>query len=310
MIKPIPEAISEAGPQPPDLDPLTALTEVTSSKDLYQEETANLAPYDFSKVKVLHTDLRPRNLEELVPRFVRGILDRFDTMIEKSASDIADEGVCRIKPFWGPVLRRSPKKLTQLIVRLSQKGLVSFRIGIKERIGIFCVRKKTPEWIWLIIDARRANWSHQPPPTTRLATPRSLLDVQYHKHGDGPLAFGMEDDVSDCFYNFMNEKTASWFGVDLPITCERWKQLGWGGGPIFSDETQSFFTPSDDHEILLPVFRELCMGWASFLQTKQWHSSLVAGLNAPFKKFVIGYHYHPLTFKTTSSPESMWITFP
>ena len=43
----------------PDLDPLTALTEseVTSRKDLYQEEPANLAPYDFSKVKVLNTDL-------------------------------------------------------------------------------------------------------------------------------------------------------------------------------------------------------------------------------------------------------------
>ena len=164
VIRRISEAMREAGPQPPDLDPLTALNEVTSSKDLYQEEPANLAPYDFSKVKVLHTDLRPRNLEELVPRFVRGILDRFDTLIERSAGDIANDGVCKIKPYWDPVLRRSPKKLKQLIVRLSQKGLVSFRTGIKERIGIFCVRKKTPEWIRLIIDARRANWSHQPPP--------------------------------------------------------------------------------------------------------------------------------------------------
>lgn len=121
--------------------------------------------------------------------------------------------------------------------------------------------KKTPEWIRLIIDARRANWSHQSPPATRLATPRSFMDVQYHKHGDGPLAFGVEADVTDCFYNFMNEKTASWFGVDLPITCGRWKQLGGGGGPIFSDETQSFFMPSDE-QTLFPLFRGLCMGWA------------------------------------------------
>ena len=65
--------------------------------------------------------------------------------------------------------------------------------------------------------------------STRLATPRSLMDVQYHKHGDGPLAFGMEADVSDCFYNFMNEKTASWFGVDVPMTCGEMEKvrLGW-----------------------------------------------------------------------------------
>ncbi len=261
VVSRISEAISEAGPQPSDLDPLTALTEVTSSKDLYQEEPANLAPFEFSKVKVLHTDLKPQNLDGLVPRFVRGIRDRFETMIERPASDLAKEGTCQIKPYWDPTLRRSPKKLTQLIIRLSQKGLVSFRTGIKERIGIFCVRKKTPEWIRLIIDARRANWSHQPPPTTRLSTPRSLMDVQYHKRGDGPLAFGMEADVSDCFYNFINEKTASWFGVDLPMTCGHWKKLGWGGGPVFSDETQSFFTPADD-QTLFPVFRGLCMGWA------------------------------------------------
>ena len=41
----------------------------------------------------------------------------------------------------------------------------------------------------------------------------------------------------------------------------KWKKLGWGGGPIFSDESQSFFTPADD-QILYPVFRGLCMGWA------------------------------------------------
>ena len=93
---------------------LQILTEVTSSKNFYQEEPANLAPYDFSKVKVSLTDLNPRSLEELVPRFVRGILERFDTMIERSASDIAKEGLCKIKPYWDPILRRSPKKLTQL----------------------------------------------------------------------------------------------------------------------------------------------------------------------------------------------------
>ena len=256
------ECFKEAGPEPENMDGPSALKELVSCKDLYHEEPANLAPYEFSKIKVLNSELNPRPLREMVPRFVRGIIDRFDTMIEKSAEEVASSNPCNIKPYWDPKLRSSPRELKKLVVRLSQIGLVSFRTGIKEQIGIFCVRKKTPEFHRLIIDARRANHANRVPPVTRLATPRSFLDIQMHSRGEGqPLGYGLEADVSDCFYNYLCDETASWFGIPCPLTCRQWKALGWPGGKIYSDETKLFYEPDDD-KILFPVFRGLCMGWA------------------------------------------------
>ena len=255
-------AFEEAGMPPDELDGGRAVEELVGTQDLYHGEPSTLAPYSFEKVKVLHSELAPRDLSSVVPRFVQGIIQRYDSLVERSASELAEVGPCPVKPYWDPGLRASPKEMKRLIVGLAQKGLVTFRTGIKEKIGIFCVRKKTPEWVRLIIDARRANWAHRPPPCTRLATPRSLLDLQFKRRTDGgPCAYGMEADVADCFYNFVCESTASWFGVDLPLPCEEWQRLGWGGGPIYSDASKSFFTP-DKHEILFPVFRGLCMGWS------------------------------------------------
>ena len=175
------KALNSLADPPDNLDGKLALEELVSCKDLYHEEPSSLASYDFNKVKVLHTDLRPRELSGMVPRFVRGIVDRFDTMVEKSRSEIALEEPCRIKPYWDPILRNSKKEKIKLVIGLARKGLVSFRTSIKEEIGVFCVKKKTPEWVRLIIDARRVNASHRPPPTTRLATPRSFLDVQFKR---------------------------------------------------------------------------------------------------------------------------------
>ena len=198
----------------------------------------------------------------MVPRFVKGILDRFDTMVERSAEELAAMGSCDIKPYWDPKLRSSKRELKRLVIGLAQQGLVSFRTGIKESFWIFCVKKKTPEWNRLIIDARRVNWAHKPPPSTRLATPRSFIDVQFKQPADGgPLAYGLEADVADGFYNYLNPKLASWFGLDCPLTAKEWKDLGWRGGKIFSDEPQCYFTP-DDLQILHPVFEGVCMGWS------------------------------------------------
>lgn len=97
---------------------------------------------------------------------------------------------------------------------------------------------------------------------TRLATPRSFLDKQYKCQDDGgPLAYGLEADVSDCFYNYVNPQFGSWFGINVKLTARDWIKLGWERRPIFSDEQQCYFTPSDDIT-LYPVFEGLCMGWS------------------------------------------------
>ena len=67
--------------------------------------------------------------------------------------------------------------------------------------------------------------------------------------------------MADCFYNFLCESTASWFGVDMPLTCREWRRQGWKGGAIYSDDARAFYVP-DDNEVLFPVFRGLCMGWS------------------------------------------------
>ena len=262
VAKRIVSAFKEAGDMPDGLDGPAAILEMVGTQDLYHGEPSTLAPYSFDKVKVLQSELRPRPLATVVPRFVQGILKRYDSMIERSAEELAEMGTCPITPYWDPQLKASPRELKKLIVQLSRKGLVTFRTGIKERIGMFCVRKKTPEWIRLIIDARRANWAHRPPPTTRLATPRAFLDLQFSKGAEGqPCAFGLEADVCDCFYNFVNESTASWFGIDLPMSRDEWIRQGWQGGTIYDDASGGFFEPHGD-QMLYPVFRGLCMGWS------------------------------------------------
>lgn len=112
-----------------------------------------------------------------------------------------------------------------------------------------------------MIDARRVNASHKDPPGVRLSTPRSYLDVQFPKADDGPLAYGIEADVNDCFYNYFTEHLASWFGIDRPNTLAFWKRLGWKSSKLF-DESQGCYADFSDDTVMYPVFRGLCMGWS------------------------------------------------
>lgn len=222
-------------------------------KSLYNEEPKNLAAYDFKKLKVLHSTLRPRSLDTVLPKHAKSILCRFSTMIEKSKDEIYAGGPIDIVPYWDPKLKKSNGELDRLVVGLANQGLITFRVGIKERIGMFFVKKKTPEWIRLVIDARRVNASHKDPPGVRLSTPRSYLDVQFPKADDGPLAYGIEADVNDCFYNYFTEHLASWFGIDRPNTLAFWKRLGWKSSKLF-DESQGCYADFPDDTVMYPVF--------------------------------------------------------
>lgn len=256
------EALREAGPCPHDLDGPVALAEIGGSKFLYSEMPQNLATYSAEKVKVLQSNLQPKPLVKMLPPNAAALLHRAETFVEKSCKEVAMEGDSGIVPYWDPVLKHSPKELKQLMVKLANRGLVTFRTSIRERIGIFFVKKKTPEFIRMVIDARRANFRHKAPPTTRLATPRSYLEMQLDAGStDNPAAFGMEADVADCFYNFFHEDTASWFGVDFPLTAGQWWDLGWNGSKIF-DEGSKQYVGVDRQTVLFPVFRGLCMGWS------------------------------------------------
>lgn len=169
------------------------------------------------------------------------------------------------------------RQKVKLIVALANKGLITFRRRIKERIGLFFVKKKTPEWIRMVIDARRVNASHHDPPCARLSTPRSFLGMQLHPTTDGsPLAFGIEADVNDCFYNYFTETLASWFGIERRGSIGFWKSEGWISTPLFDDDLQGFTTLDDNAEVF-PVFRGLCMGWSWSLFFANESVNFIAG---------------------------------
>ena len=273
----ITECFSDAGPRPSGMDGAEALRSMGGDKCLYSEEPKNLANYDYSKVKVLKSTLHPRKLSELLPPHVKSVLLRYQTLIEKPPEECDD---CPIVPYWDPKLRHSKKELVRLITGLAQVGLVTFRAAVKEKIGLFFVRKKTPEWIRMVIDARRVNHRHRCPPTTKLATPRAFVDIQFPPSNNGePLAFGMEADVNDCFYNFVTEELASWFGIDLPLRVGDWVSAGWKISDIFDDATGRYYRPGLD-EVVYPVFRSLCMGWSwSLFFANEAVAHIVRGMN-------------------------------
>ena len=256
------QCMADAGNPPEGMDGQTALQAMVGGKGLYSEEPSNIAEYDYSKVKVLHSRLRPRRLQEVLPRHAQSALRRYKSFIERSPEELDHEGDCGIRPYWDPILKSSDSELVRLVVALANQGLITFRTAVKERIGLFFVKKKTPEWIRMVIDSRRVNAKHKPPPSTRLATPRSYLDIQFGAPVDGSsLAYGIEADVNDCFYNYYTEELASWFGIDRPGTVGFWEAHGWNKTNLFSDESQTFFTPASTLRVF-PVFRGLCMGWA------------------------------------------------
>ena len=256
------QRLQEAGNPSPDLCGSDALSSLMGSKGLYNEEPQNLAPYDYDKVKVLKSQLQPRRLDSVLPDHAKMILRRHETLIQKPLSQVHQDGDCGITPYWDPKLRRSKQELVRLVVGLANQGLVTFRRAIREKIGLFFVKKKTPDWIRMVIDSRRVNELHQPPPRTRLSTPRSYLDIQFPPTDPNEgLAYGIEADVNDCFYNFYVEELASFFSIDFPMSVGDWVAAGWKQSSVF-DEGSSQYVQRTTDTVVYPVFRGLCMGWA------------------------------------------------
>lgn len=121
----------------------------------------------------------------MLPQYAKSVLQKYQNLIEPSNQELAEQGPVPIKPYWDPKLQHSDKMKVELVVALANQGLITFRRRINERIGLFFVKKKTPQWIRMAIDARRVNASHRDPPCTRLSTPRSFLDLQLDTKHDG-----------------------------------------------------------------------------------------------------------------------------
>ena len=90
-------------------------------------------------------------------------------------------------------------------------------------MGFFTVHEKGGAQR-LIVDARQANACHRSPPTTRLATPAGMINLDLSAQtleADGyggtfgdPEISAEAGDVGDCFYNFQVPELTAWFATD------------------------------------------------------------------------------------------------
>ena len=154
------------------IPPTRAIRELLGNKNLYSQEPKNLAKYSADKLKVLKGAARPKDIRPFLPAFESALLNDYHRHIVRSPEEIADiaDTADPIYPYWDPTLRTNENERWALFHRLWKVGLLSFRRKIKAPVGIFFVKKKTPDAIRMVIDARVANRFHQPPKHTPLGT--------------------------------------------------------------------------------------------------------------------------------------------
>ena len=256
------EAVDTAGPCPEDLDGPSSLRELMRSHNQYGDPN-NLATFEMSKLKILRSKLQPKSLDQLLPPNILPILNRKSTMIERDPQEVANElsrnpHACPKAPYWDPVLRHCPHKRAELIAGLARVGVIGFRRSIKSQVGLFFVKKKDPAWIRMVIDARIANFHHKDPPTTRLGSCSSYVDLElsddalmekFPHMNPSEIGYGAELDVADCFWQFRLDSMAEWFGIQFPKPMSFWKQFNVG------DHGYS------DNDVVFPVIAAIPMGW-------------------------------------------------
>ena len=130
-------------------------------------------------------------------------------------------------------------------------------------MGIFTVRKKAGARR-LIIDARQANACHRSPPTTRLATPAGMVNLDMSAQtleADGyggtlgdPEISAEAGDVGDCFYNFQVPELTAWFCTDDVFSRRDVReQLGFDLTMVY-DDSLGYETPLGEDEHVYAAF--------------------------------------------------------
>ena len=250
------------GDVPNDLDPDSALRELMRSHSQYGDPS-NLAPFDAGKLKILKSKFKPKPLSDLLPPHVMPLFRRRHNTIIKGP-EVVDKELrenplaCPKQPYWDPNLKSDEKLRGQFIGQLNQVGIVGFSRSIKASVGLFFVKKKDPAFIRMVGDARISNFHHVDPPITRLGSGANFTELELNpdilgaKIGTrehGPIGYGAELDVADCFWQFRVDELAEWFGIRMPRPAKVWKEFG--------ADTSGL----KDNEIIYPVITGMAMGW-------------------------------------------------
>lgn len=245
--------------EPPDgLTCEKALETLKGVKTGYDGVPSNLAPFDSSKLKILATSVAPQHIKQFLPPEARKLVTSPQDFVLKPPS--AEQPGFR--PYWDPVLRYNPKKRLGFILDLFKAGLLVLRPAVASHVGVFFVKKKSPDAIRMVIDCRGTNELCQDPPTTRLGSARCYSDLRLEQDDDQSesLAWGREADVNDCFYRFSIPELAHYFGINHPLSAREWRQHGLEFDTIYDPHLRHDIVVDDDTP-LYPCFRAVPMGW-------------------------------------------------
>lgn len=239
-----------------DCTPESALSSLCGGKPSYDGVPNNLAPYDPNKLKILSKGASPRHVLQFLPPEAAAIVRDFRrSILRQPQPDIG-----RFSPYWDPVLRHSRTTRLDFVVRLFRAGLMTLRPVASSFVGAFCVRKKDPAFIRLVIDCRGTNLLHQDPPTTRLGSARCYGDLDFSAGSGCTQAFGQEADVADCFYRFSLPELADYFAINEPLPASQWQSLGIECRRVFDPSIGNDVSTTPD-QILFPCFAVVPMGW-------------------------------------------------
>lgn len=272
--------LDELGGCPKNLDGQNALTDLTRSFCPYDGMPSHLANYDFSKIKILHSGVKPKKVLPLLPEHVKPFLQDVRHHIVRDPMQVQAElaekpDAMPRRPYWDPILQRDVGERMKLFRRMHEIGLLDLQPTVLAKAGIFCVKKKTPQFIRMIIDGRQANFMHRRPPVTRLGSSACLAELRIptaDNDNDQPTA--RECDVSDCFYQFRIDEIGAFFAVGEGKSRSWWHGHGISVDSVY-DYNLGARRGTFDHEILYPVISGMSMGWAWALY---FANEIVAGI--------------------------------
>ena len=243
-------SIGMYGDCPQEIDAEKALAGMRRDKPSYDGVPSNLASYDARKLKILRKCTQPQLITQFLPPQAAAMVKSFRTAILQEPSDSLET----IRPYWDPLLRYDARARLDFIVQLFKAGLMELCTEPKSFVGVFFVKKKTPDQIRMVIDSRCTNRLCRDPPVTRLGSSRCYADLQLDRlqgTPGGPLAWGQEADVDDCFYRFSIPQLCEYFAIDHPLSKRLWQDLG----------VSCNHHGVADSSLLFPCFKVVPMGW-------------------------------------------------
>eukprot|EP00438_Fugacium_kawagutii_P020747 Skav227424 [mRNA] locus=scaffold1986:83849:88250:+ [translate_table: standard] len=251
----IAKSLSMHGECPGELTPEQALQSMRGSLSSYEGIPSNLAAYSHDRLKILEKGTCPQHIVQFLPPEAAVVVKNFRSTILRTP--VPETG--SFSPYWDPGLRFSRKMRLDFISRLFQAGLMTLRPVASSFVGAFCVKKKDPRYVRLVIDCRGTNMLHQDPPVTRLGSSRCYGDLELDNCGHS-CAWGREADVSDCFYRFSLPELSDFFAIDEPLQCQQRQQMGISADFVFDPREQKEVRTSPTM-ILFPCFKVVPMGW-------------------------------------------------